>query len=752
MKQLAVLLIGLTLAVAVASDVDVWLTRGDEVSLLEQRPTLTFTTGSGTHATKINVDDTTTYQMIDGFGAAVTDSSAWLIWNELNATQRATLLDELFSSVDGIGISFVRIPMGASDFALSAYTYDDMPPGQTDPNLENFSIAHDLAYIIPTLLEARNRNPELKVMGSPWSPPAWMKTTESLWGGALETQYYDEYTEYFVRFVQDYEAAGIPIHSVTPQNEPLNDTTAMPASTMQTYQQSAFVGDHLGPAFVATGIDAKIIIFDHNWADWSYPVTVMNDPEAGQYAVGAAFHGYDGDVSQQSQFHNIHPTAEVHFTEITGGEWATNFADNLVWGVGNIIIGTTRNWSRSAIYWNVALDQNHGPRIGGCPDCRGVVTINTGNGAVTHEVEYYIIGHASKFVQPSAVRIASDSHEGTLETTAFRNPDGSIALIALNPSGSSRWFDVLMDGEYFAYRLTGRSVATFAWGGTLPAGDFDSNGVVDFDDIDDGTQGNANSLFDYLGQAPPRPEDDVDATGDSAGVIDVADLYVLVEQLIGSLIGDLTHDYFVDLDDFELLAAAMGTADGYFSGDLDGTLAVDVFDFAVMQRKFSPAPSIPNLISNPGFEDLNGDGDFGDSWGRWGDTNFNDYWSGNAHASLFADAFGNNGGIYQQGIPGTVGQTYQFDLLNVRIEDNADADFRFGLEFFPADDATLIQEVLIPLDTSTPGDGLTFSMSAPAPAGTVYVRPMIRFDNVQSVAGNQDNVFVFDTALHAVTQ
>ena len=368
---LAITAVWLATMTAAATDVEVWLTRGDGGSLLESRPTLTFAAGTGTHSTKVQVDPASTYQLIDGFGASVTDSSAWLIWNELDAAARTALLDELFSPTAGIGMSFVRVPIGASDFALTPYTYDDMPAGQTDPTLANFSIAHDLPYIIPTLTAALAHNDQLKLLASPWSPPAWMKTTGTLFGGVLQTQYYDEYAQYFVRFVQEYEAAGVPIHSVTPQNEPLNTTTSMPAATMQTYQQSAFVGDHLGPAFAAAGISAKILAFDHNWADWSYPVVVLNDPEAGAYVAGAAFHGYDGDASQQSQFHALHPNAEIHFTEITGGDWSPNFSDSLVWGASSIVIGATRNWSRSVIYWNIALDQNHGPRIGTCDQCRG---------------------------------------------------------------------------------------------------------------------------------------------------------------------------------------------------------------------------------------------------------------------------------------------------------------------------------------------------------------------------------------------
>ena len=585
MRQIAgLILVWAALAtLASADNVSVWLTRGDQASLLEPRPELTLEPGSGTNSTKITLDADTRYQTIDGFGASITDSSAWLIQYELNAAQRDALMQALFSPDSGIGISFLRVPMGASDFALSAYTYDDVPGGQTDPDLSEFSIDHDLPYIIPTLLEAQSLADGLKIVASPWSPPAWMKSTQSLWGGTLQTEYYDEYAQYFTLFLQGYAAAGVPIYAVTVQNEPLNDTTAMPAATMQTYQQSAFIGDHLGPALAAAGLDTKILAFDHNWDNWNYPVIVMNDPEAGSYTAGAAFHGYAGNASQQSLFHDYHPDAEIHFTEITGGEWATNFADNLMWGLREVVIGTTRNWSRSVTYWNIALDQYHGPRIGGCSDCRGVVTINTFTGNATYEVEYYIIAHASKFVRPGAQRIASDSLGGTIETVAFRNPDGSLVLIAVNPQSSSRWFDAVIDGEHFAYRLTRQSVATFVWG-SQPPGDFDANGMVDFDDIDDGVQDNGNSLFDYLGQTPPRPEDDLAPDGASADVIDGADLAVLVEQIIGSAIGDVTRDYTVNVADLMAIESNLGTTGGYFAGDLDGNQAVDMVDVTTLQQ------------------------------------------------------------------------------------------------------------------------------------------------------------------------
>jgi len=594
---LVVLLTGLSSAHA--TDVQVWLTRGDRVSLLEQRPTLTFAPGSGTHSTKVTVDPATKYQVIEGFGAAMTDSSAWLLYYRLTAPQRAALLQQLFSPQTGIGLGYLRVPMGASDFALSAYTYDDRPAGQTDPNLAYFSIAHDEAYIIPALLEARALNPDLKLLASPWSPPACMKTTGTLYGGSLRTQWYAAYAQYFVKFLQAYAAAGLTFHTLTVQNEPLNTTTGMPAATMATYQQSAFIGTHLGPALAAAGLTTQILCYDHNWDEWNYPVVVMNDPTAGPYIAGSAFHGYAGDVANQSLVHDYFPAKDIYFTEISGGDWSTSFADNLVWFLRNILIGGTRNWAKAAILWNLALDENHGPKIsGGCTDCRGVVTINSSTGAVTYEVEYYALAHAGKFVYPGARRIASDSYTGVVETVAFRNPDGTEVLLALNPTDTTQWFDGLRNGQYFSYRLTAKSVATFVWDLELP-GDFNHDGVVTFDDIDDGLQGNANSLYDYFGQAPPTALQDLAPAGASAGTIDAADLVALVEGLLGSVVGDLNRDHTVTTADLALFAAGLSGASGtggppglggpnalagYFTGDLTGDRAVDLRDAQILQQ------------------------------------------------------------------------------------------------------------------------------------------------------------------------
>jgi glucosylceramidase len=502
-----------------AAAVEVWLTSGDQSQLLSPQAGLAFQPGSGTNSTKINIDASNTYQTMEGFGAAMTDSSAWLIQNDLTQPQRDNLMNQLFSPASGIGISYLRVPMGASDFSLSAYTYNDLPSGQTDPNLNAFSIAHDQAYIIPTLQQAKAINPQLQMMATPWTAPAWMKTNGSLAGGSLKSQYYASYANYFVKFFQAYGAQGLDFDILSVQNEPLN-TFTNPSMSMTTFEQSTFIGDYLGPALASAGINTGIVAFDHNWDNWNYPLVVMNDPEAGPFTVGAAFHGYAGTVDQQSNLQNFFPGKDIYFTEISGGDWSPNFSDNLVWNIRNIIIGSTRNWSKTALWWNIALDDNGGPNLpGGCVGCRGVVTIDSSTGNVQLNEEYYSIAHASKFVKPGAVRIDSDTFDNLIETVAFLNPDGSKVLIAVNPSSSARWFDVLENGEAFSYRITAESVATFVWPGPSPlAGDLNGDGFVGIADL--------NIVLGAWNQNVPPGDPLADPTGD--GFVGIADLNIVL--------------------------------------------------------------------------------------------------------------------------------------------------------------------------------------------------------------------------------
>jgi glucosylceramidase len=445
--------------------VDVWLTTGDQNKL--QHSYVPLYPGNGSNLLKIQVNENITYQQIEGFGAALTDSAAWVISTALDVTQTHTLLNKLFSPSEGIGISYLRLPMGASDFVTSThYTYDDLPPGEIDPDLDFFSIAHDQAYIIPILRQARSINPQLRFMGSPWSAPAWMKSPETLYGGSLQPGYYQAYANYFVRFIQAYEAEGVSIQSITIQNEPHCTSVTYPTMWMEPEQQAEFIKHYLGPAFGDAGItNTKILIWDGNWDEPGFPVEILEDSDARAYVAGSAWHCYAGTPDAQTAVHEIHPDKDIFFTECTGGEWDTDFASVLVWNFQNLFIGAVRNWAKVALLWNLALDENHGPHNGGCDDCRGIVTVHRGSGEVEYNVEYYIIGHLSKFVDPGAHRVESDHLPEKLESFASQNPDGSIVLVVLNPgtSSGSLSFDVLWSGQHFSYSLDTQSVATFKW-------------------------------------------------------------------------------------------------------------------------------------------------------------------------------------------------------------------------------------------------------------------------------------------------
>lgn len=452
--------------------VAIWLTTGDELHKFVTE-TANFNPGDGMNPLKIAVTEIITYQQMDGIGASLTRSAAWLINNAPEIT-RTKVMSDLFSP-DGIRISYVRLPMGASDFVTEThYTYDDLSVGLTDTQLISFTLARDQSDIIPILQQAILLNPDLKVIASPWSAPAWMKSPERLYGGSLTSAYRQVYANYFVKFIQAYEAEGIPIYAVTVQNEPwYPDTVTLtadyPAMRMEPADQAHFVGEHLGRAFDQNGISTTIFIWDHNWDGWDYPLTVLSDAGARNYIEGSAWHCYcshppncdDNTPDKQTIVHNAYPDKDIYFTECTG-HGDGDFADDLVWGFHWVAIGTIRNWAKAVIYFNLALDERHGPHVGGCNDCRGLLTIGQ-NGAVTNTVEYYIVGHLSKFVDPGAYRIESSYITGTLETVAFQNPDKSIVLVVLNPETVTRTFDVQWNGQHFPYSLARKSVATFKW-------------------------------------------------------------------------------------------------------------------------------------------------------------------------------------------------------------------------------------------------------------------------------------------------
>jgi glucosylceramidase len=444
--------------------VSVWETTADQSQLLAPQAGATFAAGSGPASQTITVSPATTYQTMAGFGASFTDSSAWLV---ANSPLRNSIMTKLFDPSQGIGLDFLRQPIGASDFSRSLYSYDDMPAGQTDPSLANFSISHDTAYILPILQQARQLNPATTIMATPWSPPGWMKSSGSMIGGSLLSADYQAYANYLVKFLQAYQSAGVPVSLITPQNEPEYSPSNYPGSTMSAADEASFIANYLGPAINTAGLSTKILGYDHNWNDTTYPSAILGDSAAAPYTAGIAWHCYAGDPSAQTTVHNAYPAKDTYFTECSGTQSAnpaSTFPDSLDWQTEHLIIGATRNWAKSVVTWNMALDPSGGPSMN-CTTCTGVVTVNNTAGTAAYNAEYYVLGQASKFVKPGAVRIDSNTFgSGNVEDVAFQNPDGSDALIVLNADASSaHTFNVDENGQYFTYSLPAKAVATFIW-------------------------------------------------------------------------------------------------------------------------------------------------------------------------------------------------------------------------------------------------------------------------------------------------
>jgi glucosylceramidase len=499
---LAALAVPVTLAASPAraqTAVQVWTTTtssSDTLALqLAQEPDVTF--GPQTSQTpQITVNPGTTYQTIQGFGAAMTDSAAYLIYNSPERTQ---LMNDLFSPA-GADFSFVRFPMGASDEALTNYSYDDMPVGQTDPSLTHFSVAHDTAYIIPVLQQALSINHGIKIDATPWSAPAWMKNGDTFTGDCSGTEnylnpaYYSAYANYYAKFVQAYEGTyGIPIYMVSMQNEPENCSPGYATMNLDATgpnpNEAAFAS-YLRSALNSAGYSGvQILGYDHNWYEsdgdqTTYPQTLMAANGADVNAIGYHCYNIPSGVTDpydvQTTFHDAYPDTPIYFTECTGGAWATNQASNLDWEALNNIIGPMNNWAVASDYWGMALNPDSGPNVasssGGCTDCRGMVTVDNSSGTFTLNEDYYIWAQFSKFVQPGAVRIATpDLESSDLPNIAFRNPNGSIALVVLNDNASSaQSFQVDWNGQGFNYTLPASSIVTFTWsppgaGGTAQA-------------------------------------------------------------------------------------------------------------------------------------------------------------------------------------------------------------------------------------------------------------------------------------------
>ena len=441
------------------TEVECWLTSPlDGVLFQQQNIPLNFVKKVNQQQT-IAVDAKETYQTIDGFGNCLTGGSAILL-RRMDPGKRSALLKELFAT-DGnnIGISYLRISIGASDLSDRVFSYDDLPEGETDPDMTKFSIDPERVDLIPVLKEILEINPQIKLMGSPWSAPVWMKTNNHSKGGSLKPEFYDAYAKYFVRYIQEMKVEGINIDAITIQNEPLHPGNN-PSMYMTAEDQAIFIRRSLGPAFTAAKIKTKIIVYDHNADRPYYPLTILKDPEAAKYVDGSAFHLYGGKIENLTPVHEAFPDKNLYFTE----QWVGapgNLAGDLAWHVRTLMIGGIRNWCRTVLEWNLAADLKNDPHtIGGCTQCLGTVTIN-GN-AVTRNPAYYILAHASKFVRPGSVRIASDSSE-SLPNVAFKTPDGKKVLIVQNNSGVKKNFNIRFKGKSVATSLDKGAVGTYIW-------------------------------------------------------------------------------------------------------------------------------------------------------------------------------------------------------------------------------------------------------------------------------------------------
>ncbi|MES2148903.1 MAG: glycoside hydrolase family 30 beta sandwich domain-containing protein [Pseudomonadota bacterium] len=448
---------------AATTPVQAWVTTGDQSKLLSREKDARFNVAR-LERVVIDVDPAARFQEMAGFGAAITDASAELIQSRLNPQQRTALMQELFGrGPDGIGLSFTRLTIGASDFSSAHYSFDDMPKGETDPGLAHFSIEPNRAAVLPTVKGALAINPALRVMASPWSAPGWMKSTDSLIQGSLKREAFAPFAQYLSRYVSAYQAEGVPIFALTLQNEPHFEPADYPGMRVEPAARAAFIGGHLGPVLARQNPGTRILDWDHNWDQPGSPEAVLADPVAASFVSGVAWHCYAGEVGVQEALHDAHPDKDTWFTECSGGQWASKFADNLQYFTRTLIIGTTRGWARGVLLWNLALDEKYGPHLGGCGDCRGVVTIDSRTGQVSRNVEYYALAHASRFVRPGAHRIASSLASGELQTVAFRNTDGSIALVVANSPARARTFSVRVAKRSFSYTLPAGSVATFTW-------------------------------------------------------------------------------------------------------------------------------------------------------------------------------------------------------------------------------------------------------------------------------------------------
>lgn len=442
------------------SFVDFWLTTGDKSALLEKQNPLVFGESQNNNPT-VKLNPSNTFQPMDGFGYCLNGGSAQLI-SKMDSVSRNNLLQELFATTGtNIGISVLRLSIGASDLDDRVFSYNDLPFGEIDPQLKQFSLAHDhRTGLIPLLKQILAINPKIQIIASPWSAPTWMKTNNNTKGGSLKPEYYEPYANYFVKYIQEMKKDGITIDGITIQNEPLHPGNN-PSMYMEAKDQAIFIKNNLGPAFKRAQLNTKIIVYDHNCDKPEYPLEILNDAEANAFVDGSAFHLYGGKITAMSTVHDAYPNKNIYFTEQwTGGPG--NFPEDLKWNIENLIIGAPQNWAKHVLQWNLAADPQYDPHTdqGGCTSCMGAITID--GSKVTRNIAYYVMGHAAKFVRPGSIRIESTA-VANLPNVAYTTPDGKQVLIVLNTNGTTQQFNIQNKNKTVAVALQAGATGTFIW-------------------------------------------------------------------------------------------------------------------------------------------------------------------------------------------------------------------------------------------------------------------------------------------------
>jgi glucosylceramidase len=414
------------LTISFSSIGQIWISQAASQQMLQEHVLTSVPVGNA----GIQINPEEQFQTIDGFGYTLTGGSSQLILALAPAKQKA-LLTELFGTTkNSMGISVLRIAVGASDLDANVFSYDDVSGGQKDEKLEHFSLKASEKDLIPLLLAIKKINPNIKFMATPWSPPAWMKDNQTSKGGSLLPQYYGVYAEYLVKYLKSMEALGLPFDYLTPQNEPLHPGNN-PSLLMLASQENEFIKNHLGPVFKKANIKTKILAYDHNCDKPEYPIEILNDPITRKYVAGSAFHLYNGDISALSVVRKAHPDKEVYFTEQWTGAKG-EFAGDFNWHIKNVIIGSLVNDAKTALEWNLANDPQWGPHtLGGCTECKGALTIGS-DGQITRNQAYYIIAQASKFIPTGSIRIALNQlPKGMIGVAALR-PDKQVAVLLQN--------------------------------------------------------------------------------------------------------------------------------------------------------------------------------------------------------------------------------------------------------------------------------------------------------------------------------